>query len=99
MKYQALNRANFYGIGFERRDKDTSPQHLMMGLDLEEHYVHVHTAGDEHYYAVHVRDAVAEDFISGFTPMDAMRIGIEWNRWRERMASREIEALKAEGTS
>ena len=80
----AVSQVNLHGVGYERIDADTKPERLMMGFDTHEHFIHFHRAGDRCVRRIHVRHAVAPEFIAGFEPDEAMRIGIEWERWRSR---------------
>ena len=86
MSYPEFKRFDFQRKGHSnRRDTDALPRVLVVAMDLEDHELHFHLAGDEFQRVAHVFDAVMDrKLVAGLEPEDAMRLGIEFERARWR---------------
>ena len=85
MKYEALQPFEFTQNGYSaRRDKEAEPRCLLMGIAFDTSHIYFHESGDEFIRSASVADAALDnELIAGFEPMDALRIGIEFERGRK----------------
>lgn len=95
-QYQPIYAADFARIGYERRDKDAQPRVLSLGFRWDELQdgkhgeFHFHIAGDHSIREASIVDAVDdEELIAGMESMQALRLGIQWQRERQRLQSEE----------
>ena len=84
MSYPELAKFDFHRDGrSSRRDHRARPRILVTGFTGD--YMQFHAAGDVWVRDVHVFDAAADDeLVAGLAPEDAMRLGIEYERVRQR---------------
>lgn len=84
MSYPEFTLFQFHRDGHgSRRDRDALPRILVTGFSGD--YMRFHLAGDAWVRDAHVFDAAADDeLIAGLAPEDAMKLGIEYERVRQR---------------
>ncbi len=66
-----------------RREPNAEPRVLFIGLELDDHRLQFHLAGDEWVRSAHVYDAVLDaELVAGMEPQDALKLGIAYQRAR-----------------
>lgn len=82
-----------------RRDRGARPRYLYIGSDVQNGFIELHRAGDRCTSTAHVRDVFrTPDLIEHFCSTDAMRIGVEFQKWRD-AANAGPQPEKTEGES
>jgi len=96
MSDSALRRFDFHAQGLaSRRDPDTQPRCLLVGLTEQNRTLEYHRAGDKWVRARSVLGVLDDsEFIAGFSPVQAAKIGAASERVRAENAQDHIRGLR-----
>ncbi|MES1953528.1 hypothetical protein [Salinisphaera hydrothermalis] len=83
-----------------RRDRGAQPRNLLLGFNAAMRVVEYHPAGEVYVHERPVTEALEDrEFISGFDPMHAARIGVAAERTRQSDLGERVRGLhKAAGS-
>lgn len=78
-----------------RRDPKTKPRHVLIGFARAKREMEYHAAGDDWIRARPTRDVLEDrEFVAGFSPMHAARIGAASERARAENAQERVRDLR-----
>lgn len=92
---------DFHRKGYAcRRDRGAQPHNLLIGFNAAMRVVEYHPAGEAYVHQRPVAEAIEDrEFISGFDPVHAARIGVAAERTRQSDLDERVRGLhKAAGS-
>ncbi|MES1924707.1 hypothetical protein [Salinisphaera sp. T31B1] len=96
MSDTAVRRFEFTRHGHSsRRDSETTPRRLLIGFVEAMRTIEYHQAGDKNVSTRPTLGVIDDaEFISGFTPCDAARIGAASERVRAEAGAEKVRSLR-----
>ena len=95
-----VRRFEFHKTGNSaRRDRGTQPRNLLLGFTEQMRTIEYHRAGDDSVRARPASGALEDtEFLSGFTPMHAARIGVACERTRATDTADRVREMRRAAT-